>query len=327
MSEGILVFIEQRKGQIRKASLEALSEAARQTSAVGGSVSAVVIGENVKSLHSEISKYGPAKIYTVDGADFADYSTEAYTDALVAAARKSDARYVFAAVTAMAKDLMPRAAARLDAPCVSDVMEFKNEGQGLVPVKPMYSGKAYGAFEFESPVAFVTLRANVFKTGEANAAHSAAVEELAVKPERIRARVVKTEAAEGQKVELSEASIIVSGGRGIKGPENWAMLQNLCDVLGAALGASRAVVDAGWIGHQHQVGQTGKTVSPQLYIAIGISGAIQHLAGMSSSKVIVAINKDPDAPIFKFANYGVVGDVFEVVPKITEEVRKLHENN
>jgi electron transfer flavoprotein alpha subunit len=327
MSEGILVFIEQRQGQIRKASLEALSEALRQTGAVGGTVAAVVVGENVKSLTAEISKYGPAKIYTVDGADFAEYSTEAYTDAVVAAAKQCDCRYVFAAVTAMAKDLMPRAAARMDAPCVSDVMEFQNQGAALVPVKPMYSGKAYGVFEFEAPVAFVTLRANVFKLGEANAAHSAAIEELAVKPAKVRARVVKTEAAEGQKVELSEASIIVSGGRGIKGPENWGMLQNLCDVLGAALGASRAVVDAGWIGHQHQVGQTGKTVSPQLYIAIGISGAIQHLAGMSSSKVIVAINKDPDAPIFKFANYGVVGDVFEVVPKITEEVRKLHENN
>jgi electron transfer flavoprotein alpha subunit len=327
MSQGILVFIEQRKGQIRKASLEALSEAVRHIGAVGGTVSAVVVGQDANALTAEISKYGPAMIYTANGADFAEYSTEAYTDAVVAAAKKSDARFVFAAVTAMSKDLMPRAAARLDAPCVSEVMEIKGEGANLSPVKPMYSGKAYGAYEFDSPVAFITLRANVFKLAEPNASHSATVEDLNIKPEKVRCKVVKTEASEGQKVELSEASIIVSGGRGIKGPENWAMLQNLCDVLGAALGASRAVVDAGWIGHQHQVGQTGKTVSPQLYIAIGISGAIQHLAGMSSSKVIVAINKDPDAPIFKFANYGVVGDVFEVVPKITEEVRKLHENN
>ncbi len=327
MSQGILVFIEQRNGQVRKASIEALSEATRQATKMNEPVSAVIIGEGAKAVTGEVSKYKPSKIYTVEGADFASYSTEGYAAAIADAVKKADPKYVFAAVTALSKDLMPRAAAKLDAPCISDVSELRSTATGIEAVKPMYSSKTLGVFEFNSPLGFVTLRPNVFPVNEPDASHQSTVEELAVKPEKIRAKVVETHAAEGQKVELSEAAIIVSGGRGIKGPENWPMLQSLCDVLGAALGASRAVVDAGWIDHGHQVGQTGKTVSPQLYIAVGISGAIQHLAGMSSSKVIVAINKDPDAPIFKFANYGVVGDVFEVVPKITEEVRKLHENN
>ena len=327
MAQGILVFVEQRKGKLRKASLEALSEASRRAGAFNEPVTAVVIGENAKNLATDIGKYKPSKIYAVEGADFVAFSAEAYTSGLVAAIKQADPRYVFAAHTAMAKEVMPRSAARLDSPCVTDVMELGLQGTALSAVKPMYSAKAFGCFEFQSPLAFVTLRPNIFPVMEADPAHQATIEELTVKPEKIRAKVVETHAAEGQKVELSEASIIVSGGRGIKGPEHWGMLQNLCDALGAALGASRAVVDAGWIDHGHQVGQTGKTVSPQLYIACGISGAIQHLAGMSSSKVIVAINKDPEAPIFKHATYGVVGDVFEIVPKLTEEVRKLHENN
>ena len=245
MSQGILVFIEQRDGHIRKASLEALSEANRQAAKTGEPVSAVIIGDKAKSVVGDVSKYKPSKIYTVEGPDFLTYSTEAYAAGLAEAVKKADPKFVFGAVTAMSKDLMPRAAARLDAPCVSDAMELRSESGGIVAVKPMYSGKALGAFEFNSPLAFITLRPNVFAAMEPDASHQAPVEELAVKPEKVRAKVVETHAAEGQKVELSEASIIVSGGRGIKGPENWGMLQNLCDVLGAALGASRAVVDAG----------------------------------------------------------------------------------
>jgi len=324
MAQGILVFIEQRNGNIRKASLEALSEAVRQSS--GEPVSAVVIGANVKALSEQIKQYKPGKILVVDGADFAAYSTEGYAAALTAAIKKEQPRYLFAATTSMAKDLIPRVAARLDGACVTDVVELRKDGQNLVPVRSLYSGKAYGAFNLAGPLALLMLRPNIFAIATPEPGHNATIEDLAVTPDKVRARVVETHVSAGQKVELSEASIIVSGGRGIKGPENWPMLQSLCDVLGAALGASRAVVDAGWIDHQHQVGQTGKTVSPQLYIAVGISGAIQHLAGMSSSKIIVAINKDPEAPIFKHATYGLVGDVFEIVPKLTEELKKALNN-
>ncbi len=327
MSQGILVFIEQRGGHIRKASLEALSEAQKHVGLSGGSVSAVIVGENIKGLAAEVSKYKPSKVYLVDGPEFGAYSAEGYADALTAAVKKADPSYVFAAQTAMARDFLPRAAARCDAPVISDVMSFVTDGGKLGPVRPMYSGKCYGEYEIKSSLAFITLRPNVFSVASEDASHTAEIEELAVKPEKVRAKVMETHKAEGQKVELSEASIIVSGGRGIKGPENWAVLEDLCDVLGAALGASRAVVDAGWIDHQHQVGQTGKVVSPNLYIAVGISGAIQHLAGMSSSKIIVAINKDPEAPIFKHATYCVVGDLFEVIPKFTAEVKKLNNGN
>ncbi len=321
---GILVFVEHRNGQLRKASIEALSEAKRR--AQGQKVTALLVGSGVKGLAAEVGKYGPDNVLVADSDALSSYSTEAFTQATAEAVKKVDPRFVFAAHTSMAKDFIPRVAARLDAPCVSDVMALQQDGDNISPVRPMYSGKCWGVYEITAPLAFITLRPNVFAVGEANGS-GATIEDLAVSTDKIRAKVVAVHASEGAKIELSEAAIIVAGGRGIKGPENWPVLQSLCDALGAALGASRAVVDAGWIDHQFQVGQTGKTVSPQLYFACGISGAIQHLAGMSSSKVIVAINKDPDAPIFKFANYGIVGDVLEVVPKLTSEVRKLHEHN
>lgn len=326
MAGGILVFVEQRNGQVRKSSLEALCEARRLCDKSNQAVTAVLVGESVSNLASEVAKYKPNKVLIVNGADFANYSTEGYAAALTACVKQEAPQYVFAATTSMAKDLIPRVAARCDAPCASDVVEIQESGGKLIAVRPMYSAKAYAMVEFQSELAFLTLRPNVFWLAEADDAFQPEVQEVSVTPDKIRARVVETHAASGGKVELSEARVVVSGGRGIKGPENWGMLQELCDVLGAALGASRAVVDAGWIDHQHQVGQTGKTVSPQLYIACGISGAIQHLAGMSSSKCIVAINKDAEAPIFKHATYSLVGDVFEIVPKLTEECRKLAAN-
>lgn len=325
MANGILVFIEHRNGQVRKSSLEALSQA-RQLAPKGQKpVTALLVGDNVDSLVGFVNKCKPDKVLVVKGADFASYSTEAFADALAAAVKKEDPKYVFAANTSMGKDLLPRVAARFDSPCATDVVEFVAEGDNLLVVRPMYSSKTRAAVEFTTPLAFVTTRPNVFAVVESENGTQATIEDLSVTPSAVRAKVTATHAAEGTKIELSEARVIVSGGRGIKGPENWPVLQDLCDQLGAALGASRAVVDAGWIDHDHQVGQTGKTVSPQLYFACGISGAIQHLAGMSSSKVIVAINKDPEAPIFKHATYGVVGDVMEIVPKLTAELKKLNQ--
>lgn len=322
MANGILVFVEHRNGQIRKSSLESLSIARKLAPKGEKPVTAVIVGDNVNSMAGFVNKCKPDKILVVQSADFASYSTEGFAEALSEAIKKVDPKYVFAANTALGKDLLPRVAARFDAPCATDAVDFVSEGDNLLVVRPMYSGKSRATVEFNSPIAFVTTRPNAFPVVESENGTQAAIEDLAVTPSTVRAKVTATHAAEGTKVELSEARVVVSGGRGIKGPENWGVLQDLCDVLGAALGASRAVVDAGWIDHQHQVGQTGKTVSPQLYIACGISGAIQHLAGMSSSKVIVAINKDAEAPIFKHATYGIVGDVLDVVPKLTEELKK-----
>jgi electron transfer flavoprotein alpha subunit len=326
MAQGILVFIEQRNGRIRKASLEALSEAIRKAKLVGGDVSAAILGDGVQALTAEIVKYNPAKVYCTESAELKEYATESYADVLSEIIKKADPRFVFAANTALSRDLIPRVAARFDAPCISDAVDISVNDNSLEVTKPIYSAKASGKFAFNNPISFVTLRPNVFAAEPTSNGSQPVIENVAAPPLNVRAKVTETHAATGTKIELSEASIVVSGGRGIKGPENWGVLQNLCDVLGAALGASRAVVDAGWIDHQHQVGQTGNTVSPQLYIACGISGAMQHLAGMSSSKVIVAINKDADAPIFKLATYSVVGDVLEIVPKIAEEVKRINEN-
>jgi electron transfer flavoprotein alpha subunit len=318
----ILTFIEQRDGGIRKASLEALSEAHRLASANGLQVCAALVGHGVVGKAAELGRYGAATVYVADEEKLARYSSEGYAAALKLAVEKCQPSFLFLAATAMGRDLSGRIAARLGVGCLADVTQLHVEGGDLVAVRPVYSGKASATIDGGAarPVV-VTLRPNVFpaETG----AGEAAVETLPAIATPIRAVVREVVAAGGGELDVAEANVIVSGGRGLKGPENFALIRDLAHALGGAVGASRAAVDAGWIEHSHQVGQTGKVVSPSLYVACGISGAIQHLAGMSSSKVIVAINKDPEAPIFKIADYGIVGDLFQLLPALTGEVKKL----
>jgi electron transfer flavoprotein alpha subunit len=222
----------------------------------------------------------------------------------------------------MGKDVAPRFAARHDVSVLADVMDLRVDGDRLVGSRPVYSGKARAEVDCGSAnLQVVTTRPNVFAAEPDSTAPVPGVEAIDLPEVAARARVVRVETPESKELDVAEADVIVSGGRGIKGPENWPVIRDLQEALGAALGASRAVVDAGWIDHQHQVGQTGKVVSPTLYVACGISGAIQHLAGMGTSKVIVAINKDPEAPIFKVATYGIVADLFPIVPEVAKAVR------
>ncbi|MDZ4804411.1 MAG: electron transfer flavoprotein subunit alpha/FixB family protein [Candidatus Eisenbacteria bacterium] len=319
----ILVVAEQRGGSMKKTAHEALSQARRMADASGGRVVAVIAGSGIKGLAPEAARFGADHVYLADHSDLADYSTEGYTLVAQRAFQMSAADLVLMGASAMGKDMAPRLAARLKLAYLPDVVELTGSGALVSAVRPMYAGKVRVSVQpTDGTRAFVTLRPNVFRPlpVEGRTATTEAVDTAGLS---IRARVVDTRAEAAGRVELTEADVIVSGGRGIKGPESFAMIQELADAFGGALGASRAVVDAGWIDHSHQVGQTGKTVSPGLYVACGISGAIQHLAGMSSSKIIVAINKDGEAPIFKVADIGLVGDLFDIIPKLTAEVKRI----
>jgi electron transfer flavoprotein alpha subunit len=321
MAQGVLVFIEERQGSVKKSSLEALAAARGLAGNSGDHVTAVCIGAGEPPAN--LAHHGADVVARVSHELLATYSAEGFTSALTQLAARKEPRIILGSATAMGRDFLPRVSARLRVGLAQDCTEILAVANGLECVRPMFAGKALARVRLTGVPAMATLRPNVFSAGEPDTSRSAQVEEFTpdLSPSDIHARVSGVEAAAGQKIELTEANIIVSGGRGLKGPENFPIIQALADALGGAMGASRAAVDAGWIDHQHQVGQTGKTVSPTLYIACGISGAIQHLAGMSSSKYIVAINKDPEAPIFKLADYGIVGDLFSVVPALTEEVK------
>ncbi len=324
MTGNVLVFLERRGGELKRPSLEALSVAKRLSGALGGEVVAVAVGSGASEIAPRAGDYGAGKLLAAADAALDAYSPETYAGVVEEALRDAGACLVLFAGTAMGRDLAARAAARIDAPCAVDLVEVEIAGGRLSGRRPVYSGKAFARVTTnlgEVPV-FATLRPNAFP---ATAGGGGAPPVQILPGPRVDggARVVRVEKPAEAELDVAEANVVVSGGRGLKGPENFRIVRELAAALGGAVGASRAAVDAGWIDHVHQVGQTGKVVSPQLYVACGISGAIQHLAGMSSSKVIVAVNKDREAPIFQVATYGIVGDLFEVVPKLTEEVRKL----
>jgi electron transfer flavoprotein alpha subunit len=317
----ILAFAEARDGRLRRASLETVSEARRLAQKLGGaSVEAVLVAPGGEALAGELAAHGADRVRLFDDAALSAYATEPYSRALAQAVAEAKPAIVLVPFTAMGKDLAPRVAARLGAGLASDCVAFEVKDGRLQARRPVYAGKAYATVEWDGEPQMATLRPNVFPLEPRDEARKAEVVRGTVDASS-RARVTETAATSQGKVQLAEAQIIVSGGRGLKGPENFHLVEGLADALGAAVGASRAVVDAGRVDHQLQVGQTGRTVSPSLYVACGISGAIQHLAGMSSSRCIVAINKDPDAPIFKVADYGVLGDLFEVLPALTEAAR------
>ncbi len=318
---GILVFVEQRDGEIRKASLQAISQAKREGGA-GGPVTAVLPGSGIAGAAAGLGTWGADKIFVADDPNLALYSAEGYAEVVAKAVEQAQPSAIFFAGTAMGRDLAPRLAARLGVGGIPDVTALTSADGAFSAKRPVYSGKAIATATTAGKVPqVISLRPNVFAAEElGGAGEIVTLDGLSLS---IRAVVKELVAAGGGELDVAEADIIVSGGRGIKGPENFALIKSLADALGGAVGASRAAVDAGWISHSHQVGQTGKVVSPSLYIAAGISGAIQHLAGMSSSKIIVAINKDPDAPIFKIADYGVVGDLFDVIPPMVDAIKAL----
>jgi electron transfer flavoprotein alpha subunit len=323
MTDKIWVFIEQVRGTLAQPALEALGEARRLANVQGGSVSALLFGHNVSSLAATVGAHGADEVLLADDATLADFRAEAYGGLLVRLVREQQPALVLAGATTRGRDILGWAAVDLETSALADVIALGYADGRLTATRPVYAGKLMGtAVALKSP-ALVSLRPRAFPKPEPDAGRSFNVVpvQAGLNESELATKVVDTLVDEGR-VSLADARIIVSGGRGVGGPEGFAPVRALAETLGAAVGASRAAVDAGWITYAHQVGQTGKTVSPDLYVAIGISGAIQHQAGMRSAKTIVAINKDPDAPIFKLARYGVVGDLFKIVPAINAEFKK-----
>ena len=321
MAQGVLVFAEQVDGSFRKIAYEAVSEGRRLADTLGETVTAVVLGSGVDGIAGELGKYGADKILVGDDPALTDYTTEAYTKVLFDIVKDNDPRILLLGASSQGKDLSARLAVRLGVGLAMDCITLKLDGEKLVATRPMYGGKVLAEVALEGVPQMSALRPNVTEIVEA--AKTGDVERLPIDTGVVKTRVVEKRVETASRVDLTEADVIVSGGRGMGGPD-FSVIEELADDLGGAVGASRSAVDEGWRPHSDQVGQTGKVVSPNLYIACGISGAIQHLAGMGSSKYIVAINKDPEAPIFKNADYGIVEDLFKVVPAITAELKNRH---
>jgi electron transfer flavoprotein alpha subunit len=319
MAQGVLVFAEQVEGGFRKIAYEAVSEGRRLADTLGETVTAVVLGSGVDGIAGELGKYGADKILVGDDPALADYTTDAYTQVLFDIVKDKEPRTFLLGASSQGKDLSARLSVRLGVGLAMDCIALKFDAENLIATRPMYGGKVLAEVVLEGAPQILALRPNVMEIVEA--AKSGDVERVAVNTGAVKTRVVEKRVETASMVDLTEADVIVSGGRGMGGPD-FGVIQELAEALGGTVGASRSAVDEGWRPHSDQVGQTGKVVSPSLYIACGISGAIQHLAGMGSSKYIVAINKDSEAPIFKKADYGIVEDLFKVVPAITAELKK-----
>jgi len=320
----VLIVAEQQSGALKKATLHALSAGRELARRTGGELAVLVLGHSVGPL-AEVLK-GYADVLAADSPRLEHYLAEEYAPVVAEAVRHHRASYLGAAATAFGKDLLPRAAAKIGAAVANDVLSFAGEGEGVSFLRPMWAGNVLAEVELATPVKVFTVRPTEFPVAR-SAATPGAVRALPTPPEAgpAKARFVEFREVKSARPELTEARVVVSGGRGTKG--DFKEVEALADEIGAAVGASRAAVDAGWVPNDWQVGQTGKVVAPELYIAVGISGAIQHLAGMKSSKVIVAVNKDPEAPIFQLADYGLVADLFKALPELRAKVRgsRTHE--
>lgn len=321
MSRKVLVLAETRDGGLRNVSLESLSAAKRV--AGNGEIIAVGLESSISQHVSTLAQFGADKIYVISNDQLNQYTSDAYTQAFTQVFNEVNPDYVFMGHTAIGKDLAPRVAARLGLGLISDVIDIAVEGNEVIFTRPIYAGKAFQKRKSVENKAFATIRPNNIAVSEADSSRTAEVIDFSVEIKDLRTIVKEVVRKAVAGVDLSEAKIVVSGGRGVKSAEGFSSLQELANVLGGAVGATRAACDAEYCDYSIQIGQTGKVVTPDLYIACGISGAIQHLAGMSNSKVIVAINKDPEAPIFQVADYGIVGDLFEVVPLLTEELKNI----
>lgn len=321
MGKTILAVLEQRDGKLKRSAFETVSTVSKLAKDLSLEPQAIVVGNEIENIN-DIAKFGINKIIQFKNPDLNSYSTSAYSDIISDYAKEVSADYLIFANTSLGKDLAPHVCVKIDAGILMDCTKLEVSNGEIIATRPIYAGKALLNVKLNSERKIFTIRPNVFKANESENGQVPDIDVKEVSSPNLKTKVTEIKKSEG-KIDVAEADVIVSGGRGLKAPENFHLVEELAQALGAAVGASRAVVDAGWRPHREQVGQTGKTVSPSLYIACGISGAIQHLAGMSSSKYIVAINKDKEAPIFNVADYGIAGDVFEILPALTEEVKKI----
>jgi len=324
MSKKVLVLGETREGVLRNVSFEAIA-AAKQISG-GGEVIGVLLGDSVQSLGEEMIQYGADRVVAVEHANLKQYTSDGYSQGFMAVYEQESPDVIVFGHTALGKDLSPKIASKLSSGLISDVTEIEGEDDDSVFIRPIYSGKAFEKVKNKEGLLFITIRPNNIASLEQDSSRTGDVSTVDVDVQNLRSIISEVIRKTTEGVDMSEAKVVVAGGRGVRSAEGFEPLQELATLLGGAIGASRGACDADYCDYSLQIGQTGKVITPDLYIGVGISGAIQHMAGMSNSKIIVAINKDPDAEIFKVADYGIVGDLFEVVPMMIEEVKKLQAN-